>query len=144
LGVVGHENESELKTVDWNLEHKIDNNFGPLETLNANYFSKDYIPLIKIERTYVVSDPPHDQHEADCFIYSFLDNQEDDFANHSVEEKIDNPSFSLLDGIENVVDFPIYDEYDDDYEVEFLENLAACPPLENVPFRQCSEIHQLA
>jgi hypothetical protein len=121
LGVAGHEDEYELKTIDWNLEHKIDNNFGPLETLNANDFAEDYIPLIKRERTYVVSHPPHDKHEADCFIYSFVDNQEDEFANQSVEEKIDTPSFFLLDDIENVVDFPIYDEYDDHYEVDFLE-----------------------
>jgi hypothetical protein len=39
----------------------------------------------------------------------------DEFANHSVEEKDDAPSFSLLDDIVDVVDSPIYDEYDDDY-----------------------------
>jgi len=49
--------------------------------LNANDFAKDYIPLVEREGTYVDSDPPHDKHEADCFIYSFLDGQEDEFAN---------------------------------------------------------------
>jgi len=32
----------------------------------------------------------------------------------------------LLDNIADVVDFPIYDEYDDDYDVEFLEKPTSC------------------
>jgi hypothetical protein len=47
----------------------------------------------------------------------------------------------LLDDNADVVDFPIYDEYDDDYEVEFLENPTACSPPENFPFHHCSENH---
>jgi hypothetical protein len=103
--------------------------------LNANDFVEDYIPLIKRENTYVISDPPHDKHKADCFIYSFVDSQEDEFANQSVEEQVDAPSFFLLDDIADVADFPIYDEYDDDYEVEFLGQPTACSPPENVPFQ---------
>jgi hypothetical protein len=49
LGVVGHENGYELKTVDWDLEHKIDNIIGPLKTSNANDFAEDDTPLIKIK-----------------------------------------------------------------------------------------------
>jgi hypothetical protein len=48
----------------------------------------------------------------------------------------------LLDDIADVVDLPIYDEYDDDYDVDFLEQPTACSLSENVPFQQCSEIHQ--
>jgi hypothetical protein len=141
LGVAGHENGYELKTVDWNLEHKIDNIFGPLETLNANDFAEDDIPLIKGKNTYMVPDSPQDKHEADRFMYSFVDSQENGFANQSVEEKIDTPSFFLLDDIADVAYFPVCDEYDDDYEVDFFPT--ACSPLENVPFQQYSEIYQL-
>jgi hypothetical protein len=41
----------------------------------------DHIPLIEREGTYSVSDPPHDEHKVDCFIYSFEDGQEDELAN---------------------------------------------------------------
>jgi hypothetical protein len=77
--------------------------------LNANDFAKDHIPLIEREGTYVVFDPPHDEHKDDCFIYSFEDGQEDEFANHFVEEQVDVPSFFFLDDVANVTDFPIYD-----------------------------------
>jgi hypothetical protein len=53
-------------------------------------------------------------------MYSFADSQEDEFANQLVEEQVDVPSFFLLDDIADVVDLPIYDEYDDDFDVEFL------------------------
>ena len=50
--------------------------------------------------------------------------------------------FFLLDDIAEVVDFPIYDEYDDDYDVEFLEQPVACSLSENVAFQQCNERNQ--
>jgi hypothetical protein len=143
LGVPRHESEYEHKTVDWNFEHNSDGVIGPLEILNANDFLEDYIPLIKREGTYAVSNPPHDKNEADCFIHSFVDNQEDEFEKQSVEEQVDVPSFFLLYDIVDVVDLPIYDEYEDDYEVDFLEHPTACSSPKNVPFQQCSEIHQL-
>jgi hypothetical protein len=62
LGAPGHENGYEQKTIDWNLEHKIDNIIGPLEVLNANDFAKYYIPLIGREGTYVASGLLHDKH----------------------------------------------------------------------------------
>jgi hypothetical protein len=142
LGVPGHENEYEQRTFDWNLEHKIDDIIGPLEVLNVNDFAKDYIPLIEREGTYVVSDPPHDKHGADCFIYSFVDSQEDEFANQFVEEQVDVPSFFLLDDIADVVDLPIYDEYDDDYDVDLPEQPTAFPLSENVLFQQYNESNQ--
>jgi hypothetical protein len=67
-------------------------------------------------------------------MYSFVDSQEDEFANHLVEEQVDVPSFFLLDDIANVVDLPIYDEYDDDCDVDFLEQLDVCSLSENVLF----------
>ena len=108
-----------------NLEQRVNNIIGSLEVLNANDFANDYIPLIEREGTNLDSDPSHDKHVADCFMYSFVDSQEDEFANHLVEEQVDVLRFSLLDDIIDVVNFPIYDEYDDDYDVEFLEQPTA-------------------
>jgi hypothetical protein len=142
LDAPGHESEYEQKIVDWNLEHKIDNIIGPLEVLNANNFAKYYIPLIEREGTYVASDPPHYKHGADCFIDSFVDSQEYEFANQLVKKQVDIPIFFLLDGIADVVDLPIYDEYDDDYDAKFLEQPTACSLSENVPFQQCNESNQ--
>jgi hypothetical protein len=59
-------------------------------------------------------------------MYSFVDSQENEFANQLVEEQVDVPRFFLLDDIANVGDLPIYEEYDDDYGVDFLEQLVAC------------------
>ena len=66
-------------------------------------------------------------------MYSLVDSQEDEFANQLVEKQVDVPSLSLLDDIADVVDFPIYDEYDDDYGVDFLEQPTACSLSEIVP-----------
>jgi hypothetical protein len=41
----------------------------------------------------------------------------------------------LLDDIADVIDFPIYDEYGDGYDVDFLEQLAARSLSENVHFQ---------
>ena len=76
-------------------------------------------------------------------MYSFVDNQEHEFANQLVEEQVDVPSFSLLDDIVDVVDLHIYDEEDDDYDVESLEQPIACSLSENVPFQQYIEGNQL-
>jgi hypothetical protein len=54
--------------------------------LNENDFAKDYIPIIEREGACVVFDPPHDKHGFDCFIYSFVDSQEVEFADQFVEE----------------------------------------------------------
>jgi hypothetical protein len=113
-----------------------------LEVLNVDDFAKDYIPLVEKEGVNLAYDPSHDNHGANCFMYSFVECQGNEFANQLVEEQVDVPSFFLLDDTTNVVDFPIYDEYDDDYDVEFLEQLAACSLSKNVPFRQSNEINQ--
>jgi hypothetical protein len=103
--------------------------------LNVNDFAKDYIPPIEREGTYIVYDPPHDKHGVDCFIYSFVDSQEDEFANQSFEEQVDVPRFFLLDNIADVLDLPIYDEYDDDYDNDLPEKPTAFPLSENVLFQ---------
>jgi hypothetical protein len=42
-------------------------------------------------------------------MHSFVDSQEDEFANQSVEEQVDVPSLFLLGDIPYIDDFPIYD-----------------------------------
>jgi len=141
LNVQGHESENEQKIVDWNLEHRIDNIMGPLEVSNANDFAKNYIPLVERGGVDLASDPSHDKQGIDCFMYSFLDSQEDEFANQFVEEQVDVPSLFLLDDMAYVNDLPIYDEYDD---VDSLEQSTACFLSENVPFQQYNESNQPA
>jgi hypothetical protein len=111
--------------------------------LNANDFAKDYIPLIEREGTYVVSDPPHDEHRFDCFIYSFEDSQEGELANQFVEEQVVVPSFFLLGNIADVIDLPIYDQYDDDYDNDIQDHPVEFPLLVNVLLHQYNERNQL-
>ena len=42
-----HDSEYEQKTVDLNLEKRVNNIIRPLEALNVDDFAKDYIPLIE-------------------------------------------------------------------------------------------------
>jgi hypothetical protein len=126
-----HESEYEQETVDYNLEHRVDNIICPPKVFNANDFAKNYIPLVEQGG----DDPFHDKQGANFFMYSFVDSQKNEFANQFVEEQVDVPSFFFLDDIADVVDFPIYDEYDDDCDVDFLEQLYVCSLLENVPFQ---------
>jgi len=111
---------------------------GPLKVSNANDFAKNYIPLV--ERGGV--DPFHDEQRADRFMYSFVDSQEYECEKQLVEEHVDIPSLFLLDDIAYVVDLSIYDEYDDDYDVDSLEQPTACSLSENIPFQQCNESNQ--
>jgi hypothetical protein len=137
-----HENEYEQRTVDLNLEKRVNNIICPLEALNVDDFAKDYIPLIEKEGANLAFDPSHDKHGANCFMYSFVDSQENEFSNQLVEEQVDVPRFFLLDDIRDAVDFSIYDEYDDGYDVDFLEQPVARSLSENVPFQQCNESNQ--
>ena len=125
-----------------NLELRVNNIIFPLEVLNANDFAKDYIPLIEKEDANLASDPSHDRRGDEYFMYSFVDSQKDDSVNQFVEEQVDVPSLFLLDDIAYVVDLSLYDEYDDDYDVDFLEQLVACSLSENVHFQQCNESNQ--
>jgi hypothetical protein len=137
-----HDSEYEQKTIDLNLEQRVNNIICPLAVFNANDFVKDYIPLIEKECANLASHPSHDNNEVDCFMYSFVDSQENEFANQLVKEQVDVPSLFLLDDIANSVDLPIYDEYDDDYDVDFLSQPVACSLSENVHFQQCNENSQ--
>ena len=116
LNAQEHESEYQQKIVDCNLEHRIDNIIGPLEVSNANDFAKNYIPLVERGGVDLSSDPSHDKKGDDCFMYSFVDSQEDEFANPFVEENVDVPSLFLLDDI--AYDLPVYDKYEDDYDVK--------------------------
>jgi hypothetical protein len=91
--------------------------------------------LLKESKVYVISDPPHDKNGADCFIYPFVDSLEDEFAYQSVEEQVDVPIFFLLENITDVVELPIYDEYDYDYDNDLPEQPTAFPLSENVLFQ---------
>ena len=42
-----HDNEYEQKTIDLNLEQRVNNIICPLEALNFDDFAKDYTPLIE-------------------------------------------------------------------------------------------------
>jgi hypothetical protein len=114
LNAQEHESEYEQNIVDWNLEHRIDNIIGPLEVSNANDLAENYIP--PVERGGV--DPFHDKQRVDCFMYSFVDSQEDEFTNQFVEEQVDVLNLFLLYDIAYVVDFLVYDKYEDDCDVE--------------------------
>ena len=87
LNAQEHDSEYEHKIVDWDLDHRINNIIGPLEVSNTNDSTKKYIP--HVERGGV--DPSHDKKKDDCFMYSFIDGQEDEFTNHFVEEQVDVP-----------------------------------------------------
>ena len=127
LNAKERDNEYEQKIVDWNIEQRVDNIISPLEVFNANDFAKCYIPLIERGGVDLAYDPSHDKQGADCFMYSFVDNQKDEFANQFVEEQVDVPSLFLLDDITYVVDLPVYDEYDGDYDVDSLEKPTTFP-----------------
>jgi hypothetical protein len=82
LNAQERENEYERKGVDWDPEHRIDNTRGPLVVSYANDSAKNYIP--PVERGGV--DPSHDKKKDDCFLYSFIDGQENEITNLFVEE----------------------------------------------------------
>jgi hypothetical protein len=67
--------------VDLNLEQRVNDIICPLEFLNDNNFAKDYITLIGRGNTNLAPDSSHDKHEADFFMYSLVEGQEDEFSN---------------------------------------------------------------
>jgi hypothetical protein len=76
-----------------------------LEVLNVDDFAEDYIPLVEKEGANLASDPSHDKHGADYFMYSFVDSQGNEFVNQHVEEQVDVPNFSLLDDTQMLLIF---------------------------------------
>ena len=113
-----HESEYEHKIVDQNLEHRIDNIMGPLEVSNVYDCAKNYIPLVERRSVVLSSKPSHDKQGAGYFMYSFVDSQEDEFANQFVEEQINISNLFLLDDVVYDVGLPIYRKYEDDHDVE--------------------------
>jgi hypothetical protein len=123
-------NEYEQKAVDLNLEHKFDKSICPLKNFNANDSAKNYFPLVERGGVDLVVSLSHDKMGVDYFMYSFVNSQEDEFENQFVEEQIEVPTLFLLDNIAYVVDFPVYEKYEDDCNVE------------DVSFQQYNEINQ--
>jgi hypothetical protein len=74
-------NEYERKTINLNLEQKIDKSTCPLECFNANDYAKNYIPLVERGGVDLASNLSHDKKRDDYFMYSFVDTQEDEFRN---------------------------------------------------------------
>jgi hypothetical protein len=121
-----HDSEYEQKIVDLNIEQRVNSIICSLEALNIDDFAEDYIPLIEKEGANLSSDPSHDKNYVDIFMYLFVYSQENEFSNQLLEEQVEVPRFFLSDDIEDVVDFPIYGEYDDDYDDDFREQPVAC------------------
>jgi hypothetical protein len=65
-------------------------------------------------------------------MYSLDDNYESECTNQPAEEQV-FASYFLFDDITNIFGEPRYDEYNDDYEVSFLEQQVACSLSENDP-----------
>jgi hypothetical protein len=89
------------------------------------------------------------QHEQkiDCFMHFFEVFNNDIVAedkDQPTEEQVDVPRFFLVDDIADVVDLPKYDEYNDNYEIDFSEQPTACSPSGSVQFQQFKERSQPA
>jgi hypothetical protein len=63
-----NDNEYEQKTVDLNIEQRVNIIICPLEVFNANDFAKNYIPLVERGGVDLASDPSHDKQGDDCFM----------------------------------------------------------------------------
>ena len=66
---------------------------------------------------------------------------ENEFADQLVEEQDVVPIF-LVDNIAEVFGSPIYNEYDDNYDVNFLEKPVVCSSSGNVHFQKTYESNQ--
>ena len=69
---------------DEELEKRTDNSICPLEIFKANDSVENYIPRVERGSGDLASNPYHDKQRDDCFMYSFVDNQEDEFTNQFV------------------------------------------------------------
>jgi hypothetical protein len=92
--------------------------YALLKFLMPMILQKIIFHMLKEEAVDLASNPYHDKQRADCFMYSFVDSQEDEFTNQFVVKQVDVPSLLLLDDIAHVVDFLVYDKYEDDCDVE--------------------------
>jgi hypothetical protein len=128
LDVEEHGSECEQKVVDLNFEQKINNIMHFLEVFNVDAFAKKYISPIQEEvvdlncfASGLNFDPSQDKQGVDYFMYSFENFHENELVDHPTEEQVDVSRFFLVDDIADVDFFPRYDEYNDDYDIDFLE-----------------------
>jgi hypothetical protein len=104
--------------MDCDTEHKIDKIIGPLEFHNAHALVEKCIPLAERGGVNLVSDPSQGKQEANYFMYLFIDSQDDECKNQFVKEQVGIHSLLLLDDLSYVNDIPVYDKYEDNYDVE--------------------------
>jgi hypothetical protein len=123
-----NDSEHEQRTTDLNFEQRINSIMHSLEVFNVDGFAGNYFPPIEEchedehDQQTVDLDLCHHEKKDDCFIYLFEVYNDNDFAemvDQLVEDQIDAPSSFLVDEITKVFDVPVYDEYDDDYIVDF-------------------------
>jgi hypothetical protein len=88
----------------------------------------------------------HEQKNDHCmhFFEVFNDGIIAEDKDQPTENKFDVPRFFLVHDIADVVDLPKYDEYNDNYEVDFLEHPTECSSAGNVQFQQFKESIQPA
>jgi hypothetical protein len=146
-----HGSECEQKVVDMNFEQKINNIMHFLEVFNTDSFAKKYISLIQEEvvdpncfSSGLNFDPSQDMQGVDYFMYSFENFHENELVDQPTEEQVDVSRFFLVDDNVDVYFFPRYDEYNDDYDIDFIEKLVACYPSGSVQFQQSHGITQPA
>jgi hypothetical protein len=89
-------------------------------------------------------DPCHHEQKIVCFMNLFEVCNDDVFVekiDHPAEENSAVPIF-LFDDIASFSDLPLYDEYNDYYEGDFLEQLEILSSLINAQFQQAYESNQ--
>jgi hypothetical protein len=117
------------------------NDAQEVEDNNVDVFAEDYIPPIEEEvvgpNCFVADlnfDPFHHEQRVDYTMNFFKIFSEECHESESVdqneEEQVIVPIF-MFDDIAEFYDLPKYDEYDDDYDLDSLEQLVACSPLGN-------------
>jgi hypothetical protein len=79
----------------------------------------------------------------DYFVYAFEESHECEFVDQPAEEQV-VASIFLFDDIKEIFSEPKYDEYNDDYEVEFSEQAISLSKSENDCFQQSKEIDKCA
>jgi hypothetical protein len=89
------------------------------------------------------------QHEQkiDCFmpyVEVFNNDIVAEDKDQPTEEQVDVPSFFLVDDIADVVHLPKYNEYNDNYEIDFSEQPTTCSPSGSFQFQQFKERSQPA
>jgi hypothetical protein len=151
LDIEEHESDHEQKAIDLNFEQRVNKIMHFLEVSNVDVFAENNEqfsdPQVVVPKHFVADlnfKSFHHEQNVDFAMNFFKifseECHESEFADQLVEEKVDVPSFFMLDDIAGVHDFPKYDEYDDDYVVDFgvdlLEQPSAFSPSGNNYFQQ--------